>query len=79
MKSLEHEGIKQVCISGGGGLNSSFMKENLIDEMYLDVEPTMLGKGIKVFADSNFERKLRLIQIKRLSKDEVQLHYKILK
>ena len=79
LKSLEREGIKKVCISGGGGLNSSFIKENLIDEMYLDVEPTLLGKGIKVFADADFDRKLKLLDIKKLSKNEVQLHYKVIK
>jgi dihydrofolate reductase len=41
----------EIIVAGGGNLNASFMKENLVDEIYLDVEPIILGKGIKLFAD----------------------------
>lgn len=58
-------------------MNSSFLKERLIDEIYLDVEPIILSNGIKLFADAEFESKLELIEIKKISKDEVQLHYKV--
>src|SRR3989338_3381624 len=73
---LQREGFSQALVCGGGKLNSSFMKEKLIDEIYLDVEPIVLGKGIKLFTDANFEAKLELMGIKKLSKDEVQMQYK---
>ena len=60
----------------GGALATSFLKENLVNEIYLNVEP--LGKGIPLFSNENFEKKLKLLQVKRFSKDEVRLHYKIL-
>lgn len=53
------------------------MKANLIDEIYLDIEPIILGTGIKLFVNAEFEAKLQLMGIKKLSKDEVQLHYKV--
>lgn len=71
--------FEEVIVAGGGNLNASFMRENLIDEIYLDMEPIILGKGIKLFADSNFETKLELLELKNISKDEIQLHYKVLK
>jgi len=76
---LTAKGFKKVLIAGGGKLNSAFMKARLVDEMYLDIEPALLGKGIKLFADSDFEKKLRLINVKKLSKNEVQLHYEVMK
>jgi dihydrofolate reductase len=79
VKMLGSMGFKKILIAGGGNLNSAFMKAGLVDEMYLDVEPTLLGKGIKVFADANFEAKLKLVGTKKLSKNEIQLHYKVLK
>jgi len=79
LESLQKEGIKEACICGGGEINTAFMKENLIDEIYLDIEPIILGKGIKLFAEQDFESKLELIETTSLSRNEVQLHYKIIK
>ena len=72
------KGFEEVIIAGGGNLNASFMQENLVDEIYLDIEPIVLGKGIKFFAENDFETKLQLLESKNISKDEIQLHYKVL-
>lgn len=71
--------FQEVIVAGGGILNSSFMKEGLVDEIYLDIEPIVFGKGIKLFGDSSFEVKLELLETKKLSDNEIQLHYKVLK
>ena len=71
--------FKEVIVAGGGILNASFLVENLVDEIYLDVEPVAFGKGIRLFAERDFEVKLELISIKNLSPDELQLHYKVLR
>ena len=76
---LLNQGFETVMICGGGELNGSFMKENLIDEIYLDIEPVAFGKGIRLFGENDFERKLKLFEIKKLSNDELQLHYQVLK
>jgi dihydrofolate reductase len=79
LKLLQDKGFSEALVAGGGKLNSSFMKENLIDEVYLDVEPIVLGKGIKLFADDDFETNLELIEVNKLSPNEVQLHYRVIK
>lgn len=76
---LEKEGFDKVLVAGGGTLNASFMAENLVDEIYLDVEPVVFGKGIRLFRENNFETKLKLLETKKLSDNEIQLHYQILK
>jgi len=76
---LIKQGFKKALIAGGSKLNASFLKEGLIDEIYLDVEPKLLDKGIKLFADADFEADLELIDTKKLSKNEIQLHYKVKK
>jgi len=77
---LGERGFTSAFLAGGGLLNSSFAKEKLIDEIYLDVEPLLLGKGIPVFAPStDFEFELKLLDVNKLNKDTVQLHYQVLK
>lgn len=76
---LEEKGFNDAFIAGGGTLNSSFMKEKFIDEIYLDVEPLVFGKGIKVFADADFEFELKLIEINKLNQNTIQLHYEVIK
>jgi len=71
--------FETIILTGGGKLNGAFMKEGLVDEIYLDVEPTVFGKGIPLFGDADFEAKLQLIGTKKLSDNEIQLHYKVLK
>lgn len=76
---LEKEVFDKALVAGGGTLNASFMAENLIDEIYLDVEPVVFGKGIRLFREDDFEAKLKLLETKKLSDNEIQLHYQVLK
>lgn len=71
--------FKEVVVAGGGQLNAAFLAENLIDEIFLDVEPIVLGRGIPLFKGQDFERKLKLIGQKKISDNEVQLHYRVQK
>ncbi len=75
---LGEKKFNEIVVAGGGRLNSSFLKEGLIDEIYLDIEPLILGKGIKLFSDNDFNVKLELLDIKKLSQNLVQLHYRVL-
>ena len=68
-----------IILAGGSILNTSFLEQNLVDEIYLDVEPTVMGKGIPLFQNKDFEKKLEFISSKNISKNEIQLHYKIIK
>ena len=76
---LRNQGITTIMVCGGGGLNASFMEENLIDELYLDVEPIVFGTGIRLFKEEDFEAKLKLVETKKLSANEMQLHYEVIK
>jgi dihydrofolate reductase len=75
---LKHKGFSEALLAGGSQLNTSFMKENLVDEIYLDIEPVVFGKGISLFSEGDFDKKLKLIESKKISDNVVQLHYKVL-
>ncbi|KKQ21423.1 MAG: Bifunctional deaminase-reductase domain protein [Candidatus Wolfebacteria bacterium GW2011_GWC1_37_10] len=71
--------FKEVVVAGGGALNASFMEENIVDEIFIDIEPIILGKGIPLFRDKDFELNLKLVGQKKISDNEIQLHYEVLK
>ena len=71
--------FEQVVVAGGSALNASFVEENLVDEVFIDIEPIILGKGIPLFRSKDFERNLKLIGQKKISDNEIQLHYEVLK
>lgn len=66
-------------VAGGGALNASFLKQGLLDELFLDVMPSVLGFGIPLFRLGKSGVKLKLLEVKRLAKNEVQLHYKVVR
>lgn len=73
------KGVSEVIIGGGSTLNTAFLKQNLIDELYIDIEPQIFGKGIKLFGDCDINSKLNLIEVTKLSEGIVRLHYKFIK
>jgi dihydrofolate reductase len=46
LTQLESEGISDVVISGGASIYSLFMKEGLVDTLYVTKEPVVFGSGI---------------------------------
>ncbi len=79
LEVLEKEGFETVLVTGGGETNGAFLKENLIDEIYLDVEPMVFGEGIPTFVPNDTNLKLEFIDSKMLNKNTIQLHYKVIK
>lgn len=79
LKILKDSGFTNILITGGSGLNSSFAKENLIDELIINIEPAVIWEGIPLFSGNNFGLKLKRVDVKKLSDDIVQLHYKVVK
>jgi dihydrofolate reductase len=78
LKLLESKGFDTAFLAGGGTLNASFLEAKLVNEIYLDVEPLLFGKGIPVVAPANFECDLKLLDTKKLNDDTVQLHYEVI-
>lgn len=71
--------VPEVVVAGGAMLNASFVEEGLVDEMFIDIEPALLGKGIPLFNGADFEKKLKFLGTKHISDNEIQLHYEVLK
>ncbi|MCL5100703.1 MAG: dihydrofolate reductase [Candidatus Marsarchaeota archaeon] len=78
VEKIMSAGYRECLIGGGGLLNGSLLGKRLINEILLDVEPYIFDNGIKAFEGTNFDAKLELINVEKISNNEVQLHYKVL-
>lgn len=60
-------GYKKVALLGGPTVNNQFLKENLVDELFLTVEPIMLGNGLHLNPSESLELKWQLAEVRRLN------------
>lgn len=79
LEDLERRGFKHVILTGGAEINSLFLKNALVDELLITVEPRVFGSGKRLFADMQTDVKLELIETNMLNKHSVLLHYRIQK
>lgn len=79
MSALEKQGFKIALVGGGGQADTAALDSGKLEELFVDVEPVVFGKGIPLFAPSNSNLKLELIETKKIGESGVQLHYKVKK
>ncbi len=74
---IEKQGFSEAVLGGGSLTNSSFADLNLIDEAIINIEPIIVPEGIPMLSKNNVELDLELLNVKEISEDIVQLHYKV--
>ena len=84
VEELKEKGYKNVLVEGGPTLLGSFLKENLINEVFLTIAPKIFGNNKNstltlvegYLFPKNSIKKLRLLSIKKLE-SEIYLRYKV--
>ena len=79
VKRLKEQPGRDLVIYGSADLVSSLMKEELIDELQLFVQPVVLGKGKPEFKGLNQRYKLKLTKATPFNSGAVGLYYQPLK
>lgn len=79
VKRLESEGIKEAAVIGGGKTIQEFLSSGLVDELFITVAPVLFGQGIPLCDGDIKDLNMKLVNIEKVSENEVLLHYKILK
>ena len=64
-----------IIVYGGATFDSSLIKEKLIDEFYLFINPVAIGNGMTIFKDLNETQKYTLIESKAFESGKVLLRY----
>jgi dihydrofolate reductase len=80
VSNLEKRGYKQMLFVGGGTLLSSFLKENLIDELWMTLEPKIFGTGHVLASGKKLNINLKLIATQKLNEQgTLLLKYSVIK
>ena len=77
IKELEQMGYKKALLGGGAFLNSLFLKEKLISEIILTIEPKIFGDGISLF-NGDFDVKLKLKKVEKINDNAIMVKYKVI-
>lgn len=64
---LEARGYSEAVLAGGAQIYALFLKEGLIDELWLTLEPVVFGSGIDLFRGAEFDARWRLIHLEKLN------------
>lgn len=64
INTLKNQSGNDLIVYGGGKFVSSLIKEKLIDELHLFINPAILGKGMPIFQDVDVMQKLKLVSSK---------------
>jgi len=76
---LESSEMNSALLIGGGKLNSEFLIRGLVDEIWLTVNPFILGEGRPFIAPKNFDKELNLLSCEQITKDRLLVKYSVSK
>ena len=75
IEALKKKNGKDIWLMGGGELTRAFLQDDLVDELYLGVVPTLIGEGIPAFPSGFPQRDFALVENKTYSKGLIALRY----
>jgi dihydrofolate reductase len=79
-KRFETEGHELVLVVGGAQIATSFLKEQLIDELWLTIEPKIFGRGGSFVTEENLDISLQLLDSERVNEQGTMINkYRVLK
>ena len=80
VERLKKEGAEQILLVGGPHLATSFLKENLVDELWLTLEPRIFGSGGNFVVDSKLDVNLHLLSSEKVNEQGTLINkYKVIK
>jgi dihydrofolate reductase len=66
---------KDIWLMGGGELAREFLREDLVDELYLGIVPVLIGEGIAAFPSRFPQREFKLTENETFSQGLIALRY----
>jgi len=75
LTELEKKGYNEVALIGGSTINSLFLEKNLINEIFLTIEPVIIEGDLSIFKYVNDKHNFKLKDFRKLNEDTILLHY----
>jgi dihydrofolate reductase len=66
---------KNIWLMGGGELARDFLKDDVVDELYIGIVPVLIGEGLPLFPSGFPQREFSLLENKTFSKGLITLRY----
>jgi dihydrofolate reductase len=77
LEELETLGYKSALLGGGATINSLFLKNKLITEIILTIEPKIFGQGLSLF-NEDLDVNLKLLEIEKLNDNTIMIKYQVI-
>jgi dihydrofolate reductase len=77
VEKLKRKDGKDIVVYGGATFVSNLIRENLIDEFHLSINPTAIGRGMTIFGNLEDRLKLKFVQSTTFSNGKVVNHYEL--
>lgn len=77
LRTIKQQPGNSILIFGSASTVHALMKDNLIDEYWLFVNPVLLGSGMPLFKDLPGKINLNLVGIREFGKGVLGLHYQL--
>ena len=81
IKIGEVKGFSKLFLVGGTKTNTSFLQDNLIDEVWINIHPLIIGHGKYLFDELQdiSIKELELLELEKQENNQVLLKYKVKK
>ena len=73
---LRSDGHTRCAILGGGAIYGAFLREDLIDEIELTIEPVMFGSGVRLAGGDPIDQRFELVSIEKLNASTLLARYR---
>jgi dihydrofolate reductase len=77
VRDLKAQEGKGICVIGGGEVAKSLFEAHLVDEIGLNIQPVLLGRGIPLFYEMSQQIDLELLDCKPLKSGGVFVSYRV--
>jgi dihydrofolate reductase len=77
IKKLKDQPGKDIIVYGGAGFDSSLIKEKLVDELHLFMNPAVIGEGLPIFKNISAKQGFKLVKSIPFECGIVLLHYEL--
>ena len=72
---LHEQGFTEVCVGGGVQVYNTFLMENLVTDLYLDILPIVIGDGGLLRINDGDVLTFKLVEQSIITPDVIQLHF----